>query len=101
MPIRNGSGACKKYNRDDGNKGMYTCCHLQKHTKQTHEVEDKVGGCDVCWNVPGRVAEEHERFGDGVIIKIEGSGTNCRAHIQFYKLGVKVLDLNIAKLERI
>ena len=43
----------------------------------------------------------HERFGEGVIIKIEGSGSNCRAHIQFYKLGVKVLDLSVAKLERI
>ncbi len=44
---------------------------------------------------------QHARFGEGVITKIEGSGTNCRAHIQFYGLGMKVLDLNVAKLEKI
>lgn len=44
---------------------------------------------------------QHAKFGEGVIIKLEGSGTNCRAHIQFYKLGLKVLDLGVAKLERV
>jgi DNA helicase-2/ATP-dependent DNA helicase PcrA len=44
---------------------------------------------------------QHAKFGEGVITKIEGSGTNCRAHIQFHKLGLKVLDLNVAKLERV
>ncbi|PRC91613.1 UvrD-helicase domain-containing protein [Solimicrobium silvestre] len=44
---------------------------------------------------------KHAKFGEGIIIKLEGSGTNCRAHIQFYKLGLKVLDLNIAKLEKV
>ena len=43
----------------------------------------------------------HAKFGEGIIIKLEGSGSNCRAHIQFYKLGLKVLDLNIAKLEKV
>ncbi len=41
---------------------------------------------------------QHAKFGEGVIIKLEGSGKNCRAHIQFYKLGLKVLDLSVAKL---
>lgn len=44
---------------------------------------------------------KHAKFGDGIIIKLEGSGSNCRAHIQFNKLGVKVLDLTVAKLEKV
>ncbi len=43
----------------------------------------------------------HAKFGEGIIIKLEGSAGNYRAHIQFYKLGLKVLDLNIAKLEKV
>ena len=43
----------------------------------------------------------HAKFGEGVIVNIEGSGTNARAHINFGKFGMKLLDLGIAKLERI
>jgi DNA helicase-2/ATP-dependent DNA helicase PcrA len=43
----------------------------------------------------------HPKFGEGIIVKLEGSGTNCRAHIQFNKLGLKVLDLAVAKLEKV
>jgi DNA helicase-2/ATP-dependent DNA helicase PcrA len=43
----------------------------------------------------------HAKFGEGVIVTIEGSGTNCRAHINFGKHGMKLLDLGIAKLERV
>ena len=44
---------------------------------------------------------KHARFGEGVILKLEGSDGNSRAHIQFFKEGLKVLDLNIAKLEKV
>jgi DNA helicase-2/ATP-dependent DNA helicase PcrA len=44
---------------------------------------------------------QHAKFGEGVITRIEGNGSNCRAHIQFHKTGQKVLDLTVAKLERI
>jgi DNA helicase-2/ATP-dependent DNA helicase PcrA len=44
---------------------------------------------------------KHPKFGEGTIIKLEGSGTNCRAHIQFNKSGLKVLDLTVAKLEKV
>jgi len=43
----------------------------------------------------------HAKFGEGIIIKIEGNGDNSRGHIQFYKQGMKVLDLTIAKLEKV
>lgn len=40
----------------------------------------------------------HARFGDGVIIKLEGSGDDARAKINFGRQGVKELALTIAKL---
>ena len=54
---------------------------------------------DSGWRIGETVA--HQKFGEGVIVNIEGSGTNCRAHINFGKHGMKLLDLNIAKLERV
>ena len=41
----------------------------------------------------------HARFGEGVIIRLEGSGTDARAKINFGAQGVKELLLAIAKLE--
>ncbi len=43
----------------------------------------------------------HAKFGEGVIVNIEGSGTQARANINFGRNGMKLLDLGIAKLERI
>ena len=42
----------------------------------------------------------HDKFGEGIIIKLEGDSSGSRGHIQFYKIGLKILDLSIAKLER-
>ncbi len=41
----------------------------------------------------------HARFGDGVIIRLEGSGDDARAKINFGPQGVKELLLSIAKLQ--
>jgi DNA helicase-2/ATP-dependent DNA helicase PcrA len=41
----------------------------------------------------------HARFGEGVIIRLEGSGTDARAKINFGAQGVRELLLAIAKLE--
>ncbi|WP_420476823.1 UvrD-helicase domain-containing protein [Noviherbaspirillum sp. ST9] len=54
---------------------------------------------DSGWRIGESVS--HQKFGEGVIVNIEGSGTNTRAHINFGKHGMKLLDLNIAKLERV
>ncbi|MBR7801468.1 UvrD-helicase domain-containing protein [Undibacterium fentianense] len=51
------------------------------------------------WRIGQNVA--HAKFGEGVIVNIEGSGSNARAHINFGKFGMKLLDLSIAKLDRI
>ncbi|ELX12617.1 DNA helicase II [Janthinobacterium sp. HH01] len=51
------------------------------------------------WRIGESVA--HGKFGEGVIVNIEGSGNNARAQINFGSHGMKVLDLSIAKLERL
>jgi DNA helicase II / ATP-dependent DNA helicase PcrA len=46
----------------------------------------------------------HSKFGEGVIINIEGGGGGSgspRVHINFGKQGMKLLDLGVAKLEKI
>ncbi len=54
---------------------------------------------EVGWRIGENV--RHAKFGDGVIVNIEGSGTQARAHINFGRNGMKLLDLGIAKLERV
>ena len=51
------------------------------------------------WRIGESVA--HAKFGEGVIVNIEGGGGNARAQINFGQHGMKVLDLGIAKLERL
>ncbi len=53
----------------------------------------------VGWRVGENV--KHAKFGEGVIVNIEGSGTQARANINFGRNGMKLLDLGIAKLERV
>ena len=51
------------------------------------------------WRIGQGVA--HAKFGEGVIVNIEGSGSSARAHINFGQFGMKLLDLSIAKLDKI
>jgi DNA helicase II / ATP-dependent DNA helicase PcrA len=43
----------------------------------------------------------HAKFGDGVIVSLEGGGTDARAHINFGVQGMKWLALSVARLERV
>lgn len=43
----------------------------------------------------------HPKFGEGVIIGLEGSGTHTRANVRFEQAGTKLLDLSLAKLQRL
>ncbi|MGZ3240391.1 MAG: 3'-5' exonuclease, partial [Burkholderiaceae bacterium] len=54
---------------------------------------------DVGWRIGESVS--HQKFGEGVIVNIEGSGGNARAHINFGRHGMKLLDLGIARLEKV
>jgi DNA helicase-2/ATP-dependent DNA helicase PcrA len=41
----------------------------------------------------------HVKFGDGVVVRLQGSGNDARAQINFGSLGVKELLLTVAKLQ--
>jgi DNA helicase-2/ATP-dependent DNA helicase PcrA len=45
-------------------------------------------------------AVRHARFGEGVVIKLQGAGADARAQIRFGAAGIKELLLSVAKLER-
>ena len=51
----------------------------------------------ISWSVGQNVA--HARFGEGVIVNIEGSGGDSRVQVNFGREGVKWLALSVAKLE--
>jgi DNA helicase-2/ATP-dependent DNA helicase PcrA len=40
----------------------------------------------------------HTKFGEGVIVTLEGSGDDARAQVNFGRHGMKWLQLSIAKL---
>jgi DNA helicase-2/ATP-dependent DNA helicase PcrA len=54
---------------------------------------------DSGWRIGEGVS--HAKFGEGVIVNIEGSGSNARAHINFGRQGMKLLDLSVAKLDKL
>ena len=43
----------------------------------------------------------HEKFGNGIIIKIEGINNDTRATVKFSKFGEKNLLLRFAKLNKV
>ncbi len=43
----------------------------------------------------------HNKFGEGVIVDLEGEGANCHANIHFSRFGMKRLDLGVARLEHV
>jgi DNA helicase-2/ATP-dependent DNA helicase PcrA len=62
----------------------------------THKASDDRG---TGWRIGETVS--HARFGEGVIVNIEGGAGSARAQINFGASGMKVLDLSVAKLERV
>jgi len=57
------------------------------------------GKQDIGWRIGENVF--HQKFGEGVIVNIEGSGSQARANINFGRSGMKLLDLGVAKLEKV
>jgi DNA helicase-2/ATP-dependent DNA helicase PcrA len=63
------------------------------------QIASKSLAASTGWRLGQSVA--HAKFGEGVIVNIEGSGNNARAQINFGSAGMKVLDLSIAKLDKL
>jgi DNA helicase-2/ATP-dependent DNA helicase PcrA len=51
------------------------------------------------WRIGQTVA--HAKFGEGVILNIEGGGSDARVQVNFGRQGVKWLALSVAKLEAV
>lgn len=64
-----------------------------------NKIAQKFASNDNGWRAGQSVF--HAKFGEGVIVQLEGSGSQCRASINFGRHGMKLLDLSIAKLEKI
>ena len=61
------------------------------NSTSSSEVNDKANGIFVgCWI-------EHQRFGIGKVMKLEGSGENLKATVEFNNSGIKQLLLKFAK----
>lgn len=43
----------------------------------------------------------HTKFGDGVVVNLEGNGSDARIQVNFGAAGLKWLALSIVKLEAI
>lgn len=65
-----------------------------------NRIAQRLMGKGLGWRIGENVS--HAKFGEGVIINIEGSGENCRAQINFGRqVGIKLLDLGVAKLDKV
>ncbi|WP_040502195.1 UvrD-helicase domain-containing protein [Herbaspirillum sp. YR522] len=64
-----------------------------------NRIAQNFSRADSGWRIGQNVA--HAKFGEGVIVNIEGGGGATRAHINFGKFGMKLLDLSIAKLDKV
>lgn len=65
----------------------------------SNQIAQSLSKKDIGWRIGESVA--HAKFGEGVIVNIEGSGANARAHINFGRHGMKLLDLSVAKLDKL
>jgi ATP-dependent DNA helicase UvrD/PcrA len=41
----------------------------------------------------------HGKFGEGIVLNVEGQGPHARVHVNFEQLGAKWLMLSLARLE--
>ena len=61
---------------------------------QEHKIFDK----KKCLTMIGK-SVRHNKFGDGIILNLEGTGNDSRAEVRFSDGSTKWLSLSIAKLE--
>ncbi len=66
---------------------------------EANKIAQSLTKKDLGWRIGETVF--HQKFGEGVIVNIEGGGANARANINFGRHGMKLLDLGIAKLEKV
>lgn len=94
----------KNENSADKPKTSSTIINVKsKNLKRVDDLRYSVGGSQQQSNDSGSVQAgmqvEHERFGKGKILNVEGSGSNKKATVFFENVGQKQLLLHFAKLK--
>ncbi|MFI4939765.1 MAG: UvrD-helicase domain-containing protein [Burkholderiales bacterium] len=82
-----------------GNQGKQHSAWDEAPDSGANPIAQKFGNRECGWHIGEGVG--HPKFGEGVIVNIEGSGNNARAHINFGRHGMKLLDLSVAKLNKL
>jgi DNA helicase-2/ATP-dependent DNA helicase PcrA len=82
-----------------GNQGKQQSAWDEAPDSGANPIAQKFGKRECGWHIGESVG--HPKFGEGVIVNIEGSGDNARAHINFGRHGMKLLDLSVAKLDKL
>lgn len=68
------------------------------HFKPAGKVVSSGGSSADFSQIVAGVTVEHQRFGIGKVLSVEGTGENAKAQVQFRNLGTKMLLLKFAKL---
>jgi DNA helicase-2/ATP-dependent DNA helicase PcrA len=63
---------------------------------EANKIAQSISHKDFGWRAGQTVY--HAKFGEGVIVQLEGGGGSPRANINFGRHGMKLLDLSVAKL---
>lgn len=63
---------------------------------EANKIAQSISHKDLGWRAGQTVY--HAKFGEGVIVQLEGGGGSPRANINFGRHGMKLLDLSVAKL---
>jgi DNA helicase-2/ATP-dependent DNA helicase PcrA len=72
---------------------------ITSHSQQIHSFAPSSAPVNASLCVGDTV--EHERFGLGTIVSMEGSGNGAKAIVDFQGVGQKTLLLSFAKLKKV
>lgn len=73
----------------------------RRNLSRMESVSNDSGNYEALSDVTAGEKVQHQRFGLGVILNVEGAGPNKKAIIQFENVGEKKLLLKFAKLEKL
>ena len=83
-----------RYGQRQGVQAFQTPSQRESYTQESFRPK-QIGQWQIGENV------RHTKFGEGTILRLEGAEGQIRAQIRFTDCGVKLLDLNIARLEKL
>ena len=83
----------------DGNPNTSPNPSQLKKLRKLQETPAETSPKEALIELPSGTKVEHQRFGKGVVVQVEGSGNDKKATIKFAGVGEKKLLLRFAKLK--